>query len=62
MSWAKASYRQRSAWLLRIAAKCPRDGRFKSRPSSTCDHCGDVPVRFGQCPHEYDREHGWDWT
>jgi hypothetical protein len=59
--WATATYEQKSAWLKRMSARCSRDGLFKSRPSSACGYCGDDPVRVGQDPYEYDREHGWDW-
>lgn len=44
-----------------MAARCGSCHKFKSRPSDTCGWCGDNPVRVGQDPREFDREHGWDW-
>jgi hypothetical protein len=64
--WRTATRAQKDAWSLRVAAKCGyRDraagcGRFKPRPSTPCGFCGNEPVRHGQDPWEYDREHGWD--
>lgn len=41
-------------------ASCFVCGRFKSRPSSICGHCGDDPVSFNGDPYEFDRAHGYE--
>lgn len=38
---------------------CFSCGRFKSRPSSVCGHCGDDPVTFGGDRREFDRAYGY---
>lgn len=38
---------------------CFECGRRKSRPSSTCDHCGDSPVSHNGDPLEFDRSYGY---
>lgn len=43
----------------RRTAKCGVCGRFKPRPSSECDFCGDIPGTVNGDPREYDGEHGW---
>ncbi len=60
--WDTATDAQKTAWLMRCAARCPRDGLFKSRPSSRCCRCGDAPGTLEQRADEIDREHGWDWV
>lgn len=41
-------------------AKCLVCGRFKSRPSSVCDYCGDDPVTYNGDPRQYDLAMGWE--
>lgn len=46
----------------RHVANCGVCGRFKSRPSAVCDHCGDDPVTYNGSRALYDRERDWPYT
>lgn len=62
--WRTATEPQKDAWLLRVATKCTTRhcASFKSRPSSDCPCCGDMPVPLGIEPWKYDHDKGWDWA
>jgi hypothetical protein len=46
----------------RAYANCAHCGKFKSRPSAVCGHCGDDPVPYNWSRMLYDRERDWPYT
>ncbi len=51
--------RREASYGMAKRAPCGCCGRFKPRPSSRCDYCGDEPVSHNGSSHDFDMAYGY---